>query len=190
MPRAYYKRYRMEFDLRRTPLPTDKLPEGFRFQEWSPAWTDEHAMVKYRAFRDTVDAVVFRSLAEFTGCRSLMRLIAARSDFVAAATWLILSDQNDFLGPVPVGTIRGVRPSPTTGSIQNVGVVPEFRGFGLGSRLIGRSLRRFADGGLRRVRLEVTARNDGALKLYERCGFTYARTTYRGVTVPRKRVTS
>ena len=186
MPRAYYKRYRMEFDLRGTPLPGDALPEGFRFQTWDEAWTDEHAMVKFRSLRDTVDAVVFRSLSEYTGCRSLMRLIASRGDFAPTATWLILSEQNDFLGPLPVGTIQGVTPSATVGTIQNVGVVPEFRGFGLGAALLGRSLRGFADLGLKRAALDVTARNEGALRLYERCGFTRARTSYRSVYTARK----
>ena len=185
MPRAYYKRYRMEFDLRRMPLPGDELVEGFRYQEWSDAWTDEHAMVKYRAFRGTVDAAVFRSLAEYSGCRALMGVIAGRSDFAPGATWLVISDQNDFLGPVPVGTIQGVRASAKLGKIQNVGVVPEFRGFGLGRSLIGRALRGFAELGLEWASLEVTARNESALRLYERCGFTRARTSYRGVSVPK-----
>jgi hypothetical protein len=45
------------------------------------------------------------------------------------------------------------------------------------------SLHGFQSAGLRRVFLEVTAQNDGAIRLYQRLGFSKARTVYKAVEV-------
>ncbi len=55
--------------------------------------------------------------------------------------------------------------------VNNVAVRPEFRGRGLGSRLLQTTL---AQGRLREAKvaqLEVRAKNNAAQSLYERCGF-------------------
>ena len=65
------------------------------------------------------------------------------------------------------------------GSIQNIGVVPGHRGLGLGSVLIAQAVRSFAEQGLGRVTLEVTADNVRAVRLYQRLGFRRAKTIYK-----------
>lgn len=186
MPRRYYKRYRMEFDLKRVPLPEYPLADGFRWQQWDAVVCNEHAMVKFRSFQEAIDAEVFPAFRGYTGCQMLMQAISQRSDFLPTATWLIVSEMNSIVGPVPVGTIQGVTPSQYCGEIQNVGVVPEFRGFGLGKALLVKSLEGFRDAGLKRVTLIVTARNQNALKLYHRCGFRTFHTTYLSVPVTKE----
>lgn len=186
MPRRYYKRYRMEFDLKQSAVTIPALPDGFRWDEWSSVAGDEHAMVKFRSFQETVDADVFPSFRTYTGCRILMQSISERNDFLPAATWLVVSEMNSIVGPVPVGTIQGVLPTQWVGAIQNVCVVPEFRGFGLGTALLAKSLAGFQEAGRKRVTLHVTARNRGALSLYERVGFRTFHTTYRSVPVSKE----
>ena len=187
MPLAYFKRYRMEFDLRHTPLPGDSLADGFEFVQWGEEWLEEHAVVKSRSFAGTVDARVFRCLGEISGCRNLMRLITGRVDFLPAGTWLALSRANEFAGAVPCGTIQAVTPTSNVGVIQNVAVLPEFRGFGVGSALIAKSLRGMHEAGMKRAALEVTSQNESALRLYERLGFVRTRTAYKSVKVPKRR---
>ena len=63
--------------------------------------------------------------------------------------------------------------------IQNLGVLPEYRGLGLGRALLLKALHGFCRLGLMRGSLEVTARNKRAVRLYHRAGFNIKKTIYR-----------
>lgn len=56
--------------------------------------------------------------------------------------------------------------------IATVGVLPEFRGRGIGRRLLEASEARL--GGVGRIRLSVRVSNETAIRLYERAGYTRA----------------
>ena len=186
MPRRYFKRYRMEYDLERQEPPAAVLPDGFKWVDWNDTTLEQHAVVKFRAFQGTVDADVFPSLATFSGCLSLMKAITGRVDFLPRATHLVVATGLDALGPVPVGTIQSVAPIQQRAAIQNLGVVPEVRGYGLGRALIARSLIAMRAHGYALATLEVTARNDRVVEMYRRLGFCKARTSYRSVKVTRQ----
>jgi ribosomal protein S18 acetylase RimI-like enzyme len=181
---THYKRLLMEVDLRRAPLAEPVLPEGYAFASWHPVLTPAHARVKFESFWHEIDSDVFESLSNLEGCQQLMRDISHHTGFVPLATWLIRFEGNEFAGPMPVATIQGLRQSQRVGSIQNVGVVPQHRGFGLGAAVVTKSLIGFHKLGMRYVRLEVTAANQPAVRLYESLGFRIRRATYRTVTSP------
>lgn len=176
----YFKRWKLELDLRRE-LPAPALPEGFAWVAWTPSLCRAHAWVKYQSFREEMDSQVFLSLSTLGGCRRLMEDIAAHHGFVASATWLIRFEGNDIRGPIAVATIQGIEIGGRNGSIQNVGVLQEFRGMGLGRALMLKSLQGFQAAGCRTATLEVTARNSAAVELYRTLGFRLIRTTYRPV---------
>ncbi len=67
------------------------------------------------------------------------------------------------------------------GAIQNVGVIPSYRGLGLGRALVRRALEGFCQAGLHRAYLEVTAENASAVQLYRDVGFRRAKTLYKAV---------
>lgn len=170
---SYLKRYRMERELREIP-PIPELHGEFVWQAWSWDLLDLHAHVKYLSFRDEIDTCIFPSLGHRRGCGELMENIVTRVNFVPEATWLIM-------GPTgPCGTIQGVRDR-RFGAIQNVGIVPEYRGRGLGKAMMLKALEGFRRAGLTRVYLEVTARNEGAVRLYRHLGFRSTRTIYKPV---------
>jgi ribosomal protein S18 acetylase RimI-like enzyme len=172
----YYKRYRMELDLRAF-HPIIELPPGFSWLAWDRAYLASHARVKCRAFQGELDAEVFPALAHEAGCLELMTVIANQSGFCPAATWLVY-------GPFgPVGTVQGLFDNNRCGGIQNLGVIPEYRGLGLGRALLLRALKGFTAMGARRAFLEVTAKNSLAVNLYRRIGFRCCQTLYRGVAV-------
>lgn len=175
--RAFFKRYRMECDLRQIgDLPI--LPEGFFWQSWSPHLLECHADVKYRSFRGEMDVEIFPSLGSLTGCLELMRNITSRKEFIPEATWLIVGPDG------PCATIQGLREE-RFGAIQNVGVAPDLRGRGLGSCLVLQALHGFRRCGLHWATLEVTAHNIPALRLYERLGFQAVRILYKPThTIP------
>lgn len=156
-------------------LPPPRLPEGFAWVGWQESLLDYHAEVKYLSFRDEVDAHVFPCLSDRFGCQRLMREIRRKPGFLPAATWLVGCDEGY------VATVQGVMDRGPIGAIQNLGVVPSYRGQGLGKALIRQALAGFRGEGLRRAYLEVTAENAGAVRLYRDAGFRRAKTLYKAV---------
>ncbi|WP_397570838.1 GNAT family N-acetyltransferase [Schlesneria sp. T3-172] len=178
----FFKRYRMEINFEQTPLPPAKLPVGYHWREWRQTDVERHALTKFRSFRDEVDSEVFACLGEYYGCLRLMSDIASQETFLSRATWLVEWSDGDHL-PQDCGTIQGIGLTDHSGSIQNIGVVPEHRGFGLGRALVLKSLSGFAEAGMKRVVLEVTANNVVAVGLYQSLGFRVLRTMYRVVPI-------
>lgn len=173
----YFKRHRMELALR-PPLPLPVLPDGFRLVAWDDSLLKLHAEVKFASFQYETDALIFPSLATRAGCHDLMATIRYRPDFCPEATWLI-SGPDGF-----AGTIQGLLGEGRCGGIQNLGVVPECRGLGLGRALLARALDGFLSVGVRRAYLEVTATNGPAVRMYRQVGFRAVQTLYRAVELP------
>ncbi len=180
---TYFKRYRMQLDLRRPQPAFGDLPAGYTVRPWDEACLQGHVEAKYRAFSEEMDALVFPSLSSREGCLRLMREISARREFVPQATWLLQYRGSPDARPIPCGTIQGIRIDPLNGSVQNVGIAPEHRGRGLGTYLLGRSLAGFRHAGVRWVQLEVTARNQAAHRLYRRLGFRRIKVVYKTAQV-------
>lgn len=180
---TYFKRFRMEIDLNGRLFEAPPLPEGYFLLPWSERLISAHADVKFRSFREEIDAHVFPCFGEREGCHRLMCDIARREGFIESATWLLEykpagSRRGDFCG-----TIQGVHDVYGMGAVQNIGIVPEHRGRSLGSSLIRQALEGFRDKGLRRASLEVTAQNSGAVRLYHRLGFRKVKTVYKAAEV-------
>jgi ribosomal protein S18 acetylase RimI-like enzyme len=171
---TYYKRFRMEIDVDGSLAPP-VLAYPFSWVGWDESLTDRHAEVKYLAFREEIDACVFPCLGDRYGCQRLMREIRRKPGFLAGATWLIDSPEGY------IGTVQGVMDRGPIGAIQNVGVVPAYRGFGLGTALVRQALEGFYQAGLRRAYLEVTAENTAAVRLYRDVGFRRSKTLYKAV---------
>ena len=181
MNTTHFKRYRMQINLRRQLAEPPPLPPGFQLLPWRTSLLELHAAAKWASFSHEIDAVVFSCLADASGCRQLMNDIVNRSNFAPQATWLIVQKSRPDDKPVPCGTVQGIFDANLVGSIQNVGVAPEYRGMGLGSILLHRALLGFQQADQQFATLEVTARNTAAIRLYQRVGFDVARTVYRSV---------
>lgn len=182
MGMMYYKRFRMELDLRKLVVPKWDLPTGYSLVSWQQELVWDHAEVKYYSFRTESDANVFPCLGDRQGCLSLMSEIVRKDSFLPGATWLARYDTSSSRKWEYCGTIQGIQES-GVGSIQNLGVIPEHRNRRLGTFLLLKSLVAFRDHGLRRAQLEVTARNAGAIRLYESVGFSKLCTVYKTVEV-------
>jgi ribosomal protein S18 acetylase RimI-like enzyme len=182
---TYFKRYRMELDLRH-PRSAAALPPGFWWLPWHDSLLDVHAEVKYLSFHQDLDSVVFPSLGYPAGCRELMTAIRSRPGFCPGATWLVVCSMAAADAPAGgcVGTVQGLLDGQGYGAIQNLGVLPEYRGRGLGRALLLKALAGFAATGVGRAFLEVTARNEAAVRMYRDVGFRNHKTLYRGVEVP------
>ena len=162
----------MEADLA-TLEPVPDLPGGFRWTPWDDSTLQTHALVKWRSFQGEVDTRIFPNLSHLEGCVHLMRSIRDVEGFLPGATWLIASPEEC------CGTVQGIAEKNEFGVIQNLGVLQEYRGRGLGQALLMKALHGFRQAGLRRAFLEVTARNSRAMRLYHRAGFMIQKTLYR-----------
>src|SRR5262249_25785307 len=161
---AYFKRFRMEVQLH-PDLPAPELPWPYQFIAWADGLIDLHAEVNYLCFRGELDSDVFPCLGDREGCLRLLREIRNKPGFLSAATWLVASPEGC------VGTVQGIIDRGGLGSIQNVGIIPGYRGLGLGRALVRKTLQGFQQAGMRRVYLEVTAENSAAVRLYRTLGF-------------------
>jgi ribosomal protein S18 acetylase RimI-like enzyme len=179
---TYFKRYRMEIDLG-LDFFNPSLPVGYRLLPWDDSLLEAHAEAKYLSFRAEIDANVFPCLGDMAGCHRLMNEIRLKEGFLPEATWLAVYDGADHGAREYCGTIQGIRDASGFGAIQNLGITPEHRGKNLGTALMRRALKGFRDTGLQRAFLEVTAQNDGAIRLYQRIGFARARTVYKAIEV-------
>jgi len=178
MALTYFKRFRMEATLsgRDFSLPA---PTGYQLIPWQNGLLEIHAETKYHAFCDEVDADVFPCLGDYPGCLRLMGDIARKPGFLPGATWLLAANNRFGRLAEYVGTVQGICDRTGFGAIQNLGIVPEHRGRGLGTLLLFKALEGFQKAGIRRAYLEVTAQNDRAVLLYRRLGFTKAKTLYK-----------
>jgi len=176
---SYFKRFRMELDLRGRQFSPAYVPAGYRLVPWDPELLAEHAAAKYQSFRDEIDADIFNCLAELDGCQRLMQEISLKDGFLPEATWLAVYLRE---GEAECcGTIQGIRATAKYGAIQNVGITPLHRGRGLGTALLAAALEGFQHVGLTRAYLEVTAQNDRAVQLYKRLGFRRTKTLFKAV---------
>ena len=192
---TYFKRFRMEIDLappcgaeegegRYDPaiiLSLPPLPDNYFLVGWDPVLLDAHIDVKYRSFCFEIDANVFPCLGDRDGCRRLMGEISRREGFLPEATWLVGYRPSGRRQAEYCGTVQGLRDRHGLGAVQNLGIVPEHRGRGLGAHLLRAALDGFRRCELQRAFLEVTAQNECAVRLYQRLGFRKARTVYKAV---------
>jgi GNAT superfamily N-acetyltransferase len=170
---SYFKRYKMEMELHSMPSP--RLPDEFAFVAWSCELLGAHADMLFGSFHQEIDAQVFPSLGDRQGALCLMIEMTRKRGFLPEATWLLL-------GPLgPCGTVQGLCERDGVGAIQNLGILPGWRGRGLGEALLLQALHGFRQAGLRRALLEVTAQNEVAIRLYRRLGFRRSKTLYKAV---------
>jgi len=175
----YYKRYRMEIDLFGRDLNHRPIPRGYHILPWDESLLEAFAVAKYNSFRNEIDANVFPCLGDMNGCRRLMSDIVRKPGFLPESAWLAEYAPQDYEQPEYCGTIQGIRDKSGLGAVQNLGVTPEHRDLGIGTCLLFHSLEGFRRAGMRRVYLEVTAQNTGAIRLYHRLGFVTIKTVYK-----------
>jgi GNAT superfamily N-acetyltransferase len=182
MSLAYFKRFRMEIELAGRQFGALAPADSYRLLAWDDTLLEAHAEAKYQSFRWEIDANVFPCLGDWAGCTRLMHEIRNKQGFLPGATWLLAHTAPG--GNIEYcGTVQGIRDYAGLGAIQNLGVTPDHRGRQLGTCLLLKALEGFQNAGLRRAFLEVTAQNEGAVRLYQRIGFTKARTVYKAVEV-------
>ncbi|MFC4448345.1 GNAT family N-acetyltransferase [Halorussus aquaticus] len=103
--------------------------------------------------------------------RSAIREAIAQSA-IADELLVVRTETDDIVGFVTFGIESGnYEQDVTRGVVQNIFVVPERRGEGIGSELLRAAERRLAESGADALALEVMADNDAARRFYRRHGY-------------------
>ncbi len=185
MGMTYFRRYRMELNLCGFRAQWDHealAAAGYQIVGFEEGLIRDHAQAKYHSFRTEIDADVFPCLGRRDGCLKLMQEISARATFVPGATWLLRYHDRPGGRGMPIGTVQGIEQD-GWGAIQNLGIIAEHRGRGLGRMLMHRAAAGFQAAGIEKMNLEVTTANTSAIRLYEQIGFRCARVVYKACEV-------
>ena len=146
----------MRRDLQR-PLPDRPLPPDVTVMSWQPSLAEQFFQAYHASFRDRPRFPGW-SAAEWIGRRI--------DDESARPDWSLLARAGD----APVGFLTAGTEHPG-GFVVQVGVIPEWRGQGLGSALMVETMRRMQAAGETTVQLTVNVNNPGAKALYTQLGF-------------------
>jgi ribosomal protein S18 acetylase RimI-like enzyme len=161
--------YKMQRDLGQ-PVPDKGLDLELRFEPWSEALNVPLMHAFNEAFQDhwgllTINEELWQQL--FTGVPQF------RSDL----TYLVMA--GDAIVGFCINWVDEGKNNQTgimEGWVEALGVIPAWRGRGIASALLSKSLRAFSAIGLERAALDVDTQNPtGALHLYEKVGFVAAR---------------
>ncbi len=150
------------------------LPLQFGWEGWRDDRSPAHAAVLYEGFRNGVDAAYMRALSTLEGCHDLITATSHHQHFVPEATWLAVHHGRGG-ATLPISTIQVIGSLTRAARIQNIAVLPEFRGRGIARATLIRCLRGCRSTGYELVELEVTATNTPAVELYRSVGFTLRR---------------
>ena len=146
---------------------------------WSTSLIYKHSEAIFKSFKDSIDAQYFVTFTQQSRCEDFMRYLVNNTGFLSSATWLLREKTGSGaarLLHLPgsyklAGTIQGLITPDFIGSIQNVGILPEYRGRWLSKLLLYYCLWGFQQAGLKIAQLEVTQTNDVAINLYKKIGF-------------------
>jgi ribosomal protein S18 acetylase RimI-like enzyme len=147
----------------------------FVIEPWERKHDRQAAQLLYLTYRNHVDAVINDQYASEAGATRLIENIMHQpgcgEQIPRAAKVAIHRATGKLAGVLALTSVR-----PSTAHIPQVAVAGEFQGSGLGTAMMEFAFAELAKRGYREVSLTVTDLNAGAVRLYERLGFSTFRT--------------
>lgn len=140
-------------------LPQAEFPPSVSCFSWEPGRTHEFFSAYDASFRDRPG---FPHWSE----EQWVTWVSSDPAFRADQSWVAIAQGQ------PVGFITNEQESAQIGYIIQVGVHPDWRRQGLAAALMARSLQAWRDEGKEAVMLHVNVNNPGAIRLYQKLGFT------------------
>jgi ribosomal protein S18 acetylase RimI-like enzyme len=160
---------RAESEVARAPWPA-RLEE-FALEAWERQRDRPAAQLLYQAYRGHVDAAINDQYASVEGAARLIENIVELrgcGERVPRGSRVAVHRPSQKLAAVlALTTVR-----PGTAHIPQIAVARDFQGLGLGTALLETAFQEIAPRGYREVSLTVTDLNSGAVRFYERLGFT------------------
>jgi len=156
------------------PLPLRSPPRRYYIDTWGDHHYDAAATVISLAYVGHIDAQINDQYRSFSGARKFLNNVVQYPGcgmFYRPASFVAVDVLTGWVAGISLCSFvhTGV------GHITQICVTPAAKGSGLGYELLRRSVEAMRMAGARRITLTVTAANEGAVRLYERCGFVEMR---------------
>ncbi len=145
-------------------------PAGVAFERWSEHHLEAAAELIARSYQGHVDSQINDQYRSVAGARRFLHNIIQYPGcgvFHEPAALMAIDLKNHELCGISLTSLV----EPEVGHVTQICISPSWRGRGLGSELLWRSVRAFCERGCQAVSLTVTSSNTGAVRLYERVGF-------------------
>lgn len=170
----YVKRVRMSLELSELCPRAPELPVGLTMLSWRDSLVDVHARVLHAAFCNDLDGRFFPTFRQYEACKGLVEATVGSTRWFRQG-WFLVADAiasgRDGKPARCYGAVHTTKTDRRIGEIQNISVMPGARRQGLGRALLASALFAFRSCNFRRVNLDVTAENYGAMRLYLAAGF-------------------
>lgn len=148
-----------------------RAPEGFSILSWERLHDREAAKTLYETYRNHVDAGINDQYSSLAGTTRLIENIVLQQGcgecLPRISRVAIHWPSQQLAGLLAVTAVR-----PRTAHIPQVAIPPPFQGRGLGTVLMESAFQDLTRQGYEEISLTVTDANIGAVRLYERLGFT------------------
>jgi ribosomal protein S18 acetylase RimI-like enzyme len=175
---ALYDRYFMLLPLKVAPSDAAPVPEGLRMERWDDRYFEATARLIQAAYQGHIDADINDQYRSEAGALKFLKnivILPGCGEFQPYASFVVRSENAKSSDPL-VAAILASTVSMGVGHITQVCIVPEFRGRGLGLRLMEASMQALRSRRYHALSLTVTAANENAVRLYDRMGFKKLRT--------------
>jgi GNAT superfamily N-acetyltransferase len=149
-------------------------PFRFRIEQWGDHHYDGAANVIALAYIGHIDAKINDQYLSVEGARRFLYNVVqfpGCGSFYKGASFVALDMITGWVAGISLCSFV----SDYAGHITQLCVTPCARGTGLGYELLRRSVEELRRAGAKRISLTVTAANQEAVRLYERCGFEEVR---------------
>jgi len=148
------------------------VSRDFLIEPWERRHDHQVAQLIYHTYHHHVDGLINDQYTSAEGATRLMETITEMGgcgEYLRDESCVALHRPTRSVAALLA--LTAVRPR-RTAHIPQVAVAREFQGMGLGTALMERAFTRLAAKGFQEVSLTVTDLNAGAVRLYERLGFT------------------
>ena len=149
-----------------------RVSSEFLIEPWDRRHDHQVAQLIHHTYHRHVDGLINDQYTSAEGATRLMETIThlgGCGEYLPDESYVAIHRPTRRV--VALLALTAVRPH-RTAHIPQVAVAREFQGIGLGTALMERAFARLAVKGFQEVSLTVTDQNAGAVRLYERLGFT------------------
>lgn len=168
-----YDRLFMFLPLKNAQLSGAPLPPGMRLERWDDHFFEPTARLICRAYSGHVDAQINDQYGSEPGAIRFLKnivILPGCGEFQPYASFVLRNEEAPADEAV-AGVVLTSEVSAGVGHITQVCLLPEFRGKGLGLRLLAAAVQALKSRRYHGLSLTVTAQNANAVSLYERLGF-------------------
>jgi ribosomal protein S18 acetylase RimI-like enzyme len=154
------------------------VPQGLRLERWDDRYFEQTARLIQECYAGHVDADINDQYRSEAGALKFLKnivILPGCGEFQPYASFVVRRENSAASSPL-VAVVLASTVSLGVGHITQICVLPEFRGHGLGLRLMEASIQALISRRYHALSLTVTAANETAVRLYEHMGFRRLRT--------------